>query len=193
MSVTYTADWMIMARGIFFLYVAYPFRWLGPILFLLLPLPFLILGNFMGAEAPLSLVLGITGAWAAFFIFIGLMGEAGDIAIQSGKAFAITITPAGVRYEAWGRKPNIEWKIIAGVVQTETDILLIQNSLGGGTFVPLAAFTDPREAQRFYELAVSYREAAKRGQPLPPSDETGVWPPAPRPGNSAEPGDTPSC
>lgn len=180
-----------MARGTFFLYVAYPFRWLGPILFLLLPLPFLILGNLMGAEAPVSLVLGLTGAWAVFFSAVGLLGAVGDIWISSGKASTITITPAGVRYEAWGRKPNIEWKIIAGVVQTETDILLIQNSIGGGAFVPLAAFTDPREAQCFYETAVGYWQSAKTGQPFAPADATEVWPPVPRSANSAEPGDTP--
>jgi hypothetical protein len=61
--------------------------------------------------------------------------------------------------------------------------------------IPKRAFRSPTEAERFFEAALSYWCEA-RGLPLtpPPNPDTaGVWPPAPRPGNSAEPGDSPQC
>ena len=57
------------------------------------------------------------------------------------------------------------------------------------SYIPKSAFDSRAEADAFYQTALQFWREAK-GLPEPPIPSTvGVWPPAPRPSNSAEPGD----
>ena len=188
MSVTYTPDWFTLVRGQCYLYANHPYRWRLP-LFLLLPLPFLILGNFMGAKETVSVFATTIGIWVGFFVAFLIIGTAGEIVVPMGKALTLTILPAGLRNEKWWPKSIVKWKEIVSIIDTGTDIFLLRNFPGAGMIVPLNAFTDPREAQSFYETALAYWRNAK-GISMPPVPETvGVWPPAPIIADSAEPGD----
>jgi len=190
MSVTYTPDWFTLVRGQCYLYANHPYRWRLP-LFLLLPLPFLILGNFMGAKETVSVFATTIGIWVGFFVAFLIIGTAGEIVVPMGKALTLTILPAGLRNEKWWPKSIVKWKEIVSIIDTGTDIFLLRNFPGAGMIVPLNAFTYPREAQQFYETAVGYWQSAKTGQPFMPADATGVWPPALVTGNSAESGEHP--
>ena len=84
------------------------------------------------------------------------------------------------------------WKQILSIRQTAEYTLFF--TWKGGTFtLPNRAFGTFEEAQRFYQTAQQHKYVASHGQrAMTPQDET-VWPPAPRVGDSAEPGDTPQC
>ncbi len=63
-------------------------------------------------------------------------------------------------------------------------------------FLPKLAFDSRAEADAFYRTALLFwREAKGLPEPSIPAvpNVSRVWPPAPRPGNSAEPGDGPEC
>ena len=184
MSVTYTAGWLTLWRGLFYMTFCHPHcLWLVP--FLLLPLPFLVwLGSAFLTAA------GIIATWAGFWIGFLLFAVAGSAIMQAGKPCTTTIAEGGLRDESWPRQTIIKWLAVVGIISTQSGIFLFRKGIFAATFVPVTAFTDPREAQRFYEAATGYWRDAKGILP-PIADTSGVWPPAPRPGNSAEPGDTP--
>ena len=56
--------------------------------------------------------------------------------------------------------------------------------------VPKSAFSSLKGAEAFYAVMLDYWQEAAGKEP-PMMDLSGVWPPAPHVGNSAEPGDTP--
>ena len=65
-----------------------------------------------------------------------------------------------------------------GVTQTylqNSDIYFQRKT--GCNVIPRAAFDDPREAQQFYEQALSLWNAANHGASVP-GEDTAVWPPA---------------
>lgn len=57
--------------------------------------------------------------------------------------------------------------------------------------VPKRAFNSSSEACAFFNLASDYWRKAKGIPPMPPPSTSGVWPPAPRAGDSQELGGTP--
>jgi hypothetical protein len=59
--------------------------------------------------------------------------------------------------------------------------------------IPKSAFANASEAAMFLETARQHWDAAKTRHRYAASATEGVWPPAPRPGNSVEPGDRPKC
>ena len=188
MTVTVIDDkaWM---RGAFFVTWYHPNCW-RVVPFLLFPLPVLfmlgiavrsdltVLSNFLFA-------LEFTGGWVGVWIVLFLLSLA-YVKQTLKRPSTVTISSGSLRCENWVSK----WTGCKGVMCTATDILIFQ-SASIGIAVPLNAFADPREAQCFYETAVGYWQSAKTGQPFTHTNETGVWPPAPAAGNSAEPGDSP--
>ena len=156
--------------------------WLIP--FLLLPCPLLV---WLGAD--FLTAAGIIGTWASFWIAFLLFAVAGSAIMQAGKPCTTTVAEGGLRDEAWPRQTIIKWSAIIDIVCTHTGIFLFRKGFFAATFVPMTAFTDLREIQRFYETATDYWREAKGMLPPPIPDTSGVWPPAPRPSNSAEPGD----
>ena len=59
--------------------------------------------------------------------------------------------------------------------------------------IPKDAFSSSAEAESFFALALAYWRKAKGIAPPPGLDLSGVWPPAPRAGDSQEVGSKPSC
>ena len=57
-------------------------------------------------------------------------------------------------------------------------------------YVPIRAFNSSAEAYAFFDTALGYWRAAKGIAPPPGPDVSGDWPPAPRVGDSQEPGET---
>ena len=182
MSVTYTAGWLTLWRGLLYMTFCHPRRlWLLP--FLLLPLPFLVWLN-----TDFWTATGIVGAWAGFWIGFLLFAIAGSAGTQAGKACTTALLEGGLRDETWPRQTVIQWSAVTGIVCTQGSVFLFRRGIFAATFLPASAFSDPRQAHQFYETAVAYWREAKGLPPLVP-DTAGVWPPAPRSGNSAQLGD----
>ena len=85
---------------------------------------------------------------------------------------------------AWGDVSGIHWH--------EGDIVFLCSGRIPNNFIPKTAFASPQEAELFYNTARQHWEAVKHRTAGVALGET-VWPPAPRPSNSVEPGDTPQC
>ena len=81
----------------------------------------------------------------------------------------------------WGDVSSIHWH--------EGDIVFLCSGRVSNNFIPKTAFASPQEAELFYSTARQHWEAVKFGTADLGQDRI-VWPPAPRSGNSAEPGDT---
>ena len=149
-----------------------------------LPVAFLLLSR-SPISAFASLLKYEGGYCVAFLVVFTIL----VVATQAGKPCTTSISAEGLRDESGSRQTVIGWKRVIKIAAVGSDIIFYK-SFYLGTFLPLSAFTDPREAQRFYETAVGYWQSAKSGRPFTPADVTEIWPPAPAAGNSAEPGDT---
>ena len=183
MSVTYTAGWLTLWRGLFYTTFCHPYcLWLIP--FLLLPLPLLI---WLGSD--FLTATEIIGTWASFWIGFLLFAVAGSAIMQTRKPCTTTIAESGLRDESWPRQTIIKWSAIIDISCTQDSIFLFRKGFFAATFVPMTAFTDPSEAQCFCETATGYWRGAKGLPATPVPDTARVWPPAPRSSNSAEPGD----
>ncbi len=184
MSVTYAAGWLTLWRGLFYMTFCHPHRlWLIP--FLLLPFPFLV---WLGSD--FLTAAGIVEAWAGFWIGFLLFAIAGSAIMQAGKPCTTTIAESGLRDESWPRQTIIKWSAVVDIICTQDSIFLFRKGVFAATFLPISAFADPREVQQFYEQAIYCWHKAGRTPPPSAPDSSGVWPPPPRPGNSAEPGDS---
>lgn len=186
MSVTYTTDWLALLRGLLSVTFLHP-RSFWLLLIPLLPLLFLL---WLGLN--LVSIIMVLGGWLGYFVAIFALAIILSMGMQLRKPCTTSIFAEGLRDTSGSRQTVVKWERIIKIAQVGSDIILYRG-VSAGTFLPLSAFADPREAQRFYETAVDYWQNAKTGQPFTPTDETEVWPPAPAVGNSAEPGDSPSC
>ena len=87
-----------------------------------------------------------------------------------------------------GRRP-LSWQRVSGVFQEAEHITICYENFAA-LVIPYRAFPNEQAAKDFYTESVYYWHEAKGMTPPPIPDMSGVWPPAPRPSNSAEPGDT---
>ena len=196
MTVTIINEKKALMREQFLLMYHHRDRWRTipfVLLLLLFPLPVLfLLGIFVRPDLTASsnflFALNFTEVWAGLCIFLTL-GTIYSHATVMRKTRSVTLSSAGYSLKYWRPEYVAKWSECKGVMCTATDILIFDGAYGFGLDVPLNAFADPREAQRFYETAVGYWQSAKTGQPFTPADATEVWPPAPQLSNSAEPGD----
>ncbi len=81
------------------------------------------------------------------------------------------------------------WQNVLKIEETSQDFFVFAKGMGYA--IPKRVFHNLEQAQQFLQTAMTYRNNAKMGFSL--SDQEGVWPPAPRVGNSAEPGDGREC
>ncbi len=141
----------------------YPFTWTAANL----PLRLMLLNTFL----PLGFLLG-------FFL---------TTAIGSGFLFRSQVVQLLPLHLAWkkARSSNlIRWKRITEIVDTGEYICFCQN-YPTAVAVPKRAFPNQGQSAAFLEQATRYwREAKGLPEPSVP-DTAGVWPPAPRPGDSA--------
>ena len=100
----------------------------------------------------------------------------------------VQINPDFLVCKIWRLSNRIRWKNINIILDTGKYICFCQN-YPIAVVVPKLAFRGQEQANMFLEEATQHWRKAKGI--LPPSlpDMPGVWPPAPRPANSAEPGD----
>ena len=95
------------------------------------------------------------------------------------------------RHLAWKQlwlPKRIRWKQITEIVETSEHIFFCQN-VPMATVVPKRAFPNQKQAAAFLEQARHFWHEATGLPPSPIPDSVGVWPPAPCPSDSAEPGD----
>jgi len=85
---------------------------------------------------------------------------------------------------------QVPWVVVRDVVWHEGGVVFLCSGRTSNNFIPKSAFATPQELELFANTACRYWEAAKQEIFISPQDET-IWPPAPRPANSAEPGDGP--
>jgi len=182
MSITYTPGWSALWRMAYYIYFAHPYR-IRPILFLLLPLPFLV---WMGAD--LKTTVRVTEIWAGGSSCLILLFAVGTAVECAGKPYTLSISQDRLRAKACKPTAAVKWREVIKITYIEGDIVIFGNGWTAGFFVSASAFPDFNQAQQFYEQAVSYWCNAT-GRTLPPMNIASVWPPAPRSGNSAEPGD----
>ena len=76
------------------------------------------------------------------------------------------------------------WKQIATVAEEPDYFYFI--GWARAFYVPKRAFNSSAEAHAFFDLASDYWCMAKGTTPVPPPNTNGVWPPAPRAGDSQE-------
>jgi len=88
--------------------------------------------------------------------------------------------------QLWGYN-RIRWERVTEIVDTGEHICFCQN-YPIAVVVPKLAFAGEEQADAFLGQAIHYWHHAT-GRTQPPPYVVGVWPPAPRPSNSAEPGD----
>lgn len=88
--------------------------------------------------------------------------------------------PEGHRYAAW--------QDVLKITETPQDFFLFAKK-GKSYIIPKRAFGSSEQAQAFLQAAETYWNSAKMGLPAPMQE--GVWPPAPRTGDSQESGETP--
>ncbi len=162
MSITYTAGWYALWRGIVvYLYFDYPYLLrasLFLLLFFLLPLPFLVWGG-----AGIKITAGVTGSWAGAWGITLLLGAAEDVLRWTTKPYTVSISEKGVRNEAWYSKAVMKWSDVIKIMCVEDGVVIFQNGCGGGFFVPASAFENSVQAQQFHEQAVNYwRDATGR-------------------------------
>ena len=182
MSITYTPGWSALWRSVYYIYFAHPYR-LHPLLFLLLPLPFLV---WMGAD--LETTVRVTGIWAGgstCFILLFAVSSAVECA---GKPYTLIISQDELRAKTCTPTATVKWRRVIRITYIEGDTIIFGSAWTAGFFVSASAFADFNQAQQFYEQAVFYWCSAT-GRTPPAMNMAGVWPPAPRLGNSAEPGD----
>ncbi len=156
MTITYTAGWFALWRGIVvYLYFNYPYFLRATVfllLFFLLPLPFLV---WMGA--PIGITAAVTGSWAGGWGIMLLLSAAEDLAKWTRKPYTVSISEKGVRNEAWPPKSVVKWSDVIKIMCVEDGVVIFQNSCGSGFFVPASAFADYSQAQQFSKQAVDYR------------------------------------
>lgn len=194
MSVRIINERKALMREQFLLVCYHPKRWRvmpSLLLFLLFPLPVLFLiGIFLRpdltAYSNFLFALHITEVWAGLCVFMTLATIYSHATVMR-KTRTVTVSSAGYSLKYWRPEHVVKWSECEGILCTATDILIFEDVYGFGVHVPLGAFIDPHEALRFCETATGYWRSAKG---LPALDASGVWPPAPRPSNSAEPGDS---
>ena len=80
------------------------------------------------------------------------------------------------------------WSDVCGIHWHGGDIVFLCSGRIPNNFIPKTAFASPQEAELFYKTARQHWETVKYSAADAGQGET-VWPPAPRPSNSAEPGD----
>ena len=81
------------------------------------------------------------------------------------------------------------WSDVSGIYWHGGDLVFLCSGRIPNNFIPKTAFASPQEAELFYKTARQHWEAVKYSAADAGRGET-VWPPAPRPGNSAEPDNT---
>ncbi len=155
MTITYTAGWFALWRGIVvYLYFNYPYFLRATVfllLFFLLPLPFLV---WMGA--PIGITAAVTGSWAGGWGIMLLLSSAQGVANRATKPYTVSISEGGVRNEAWHSKAAMKWSDVIKIMCVEDGVIIFQNGCGGGFFVPAGAFQNSVQAQQFCEQAVNY-------------------------------------
>jgi hypothetical protein len=102
----------------------------------------------------------------------------------------VVLDELGVTMQSKAGKGIIRWQQIADVTKAGDYVVICLKA--GMIVIPRRAFPDGQAADSAYQKTLSYWRKAK-GIPLSIPDTAGVWPPAPRPGNSVEPGDGPEC
>ncbi len=95
----------------------------------------------------------------------------------------------GIVRSQYSGKLSFLWQRVSNISQ-EAEHLTICSENYIALVVPRRAFPNEQAAEGFYTAALAYWHEAKGTMPPPVPEIAGVWPPAPRPGNSAEPGDT---
>lgn len=134
----------------------------------------------------MSLIV-MTTIYATIF-FSGLIG------LYLGTLIAPSATVT-VDAESFSLKTNIlgtaktRWKLFSTVAE-EADYFCFVGFVRA-FLVPKRAFNSSAEAYTFFDLASDYWRKAKGIAPPPPPNTYGVWPPAPRAGDSQEPGESP--
>lgn len=76
------------------------------------------------------------------------------------------------------------WQSVLKIEETAQDFFIFAEK-GASYATPRRAFQNPEQAQEFLQVARTYWNSAKMGIPLPPQNDSTVWPPSPRPGDSA--------
>ncbi len=88
------------------------------------------------------------------------------------------------------RSHAIPWNDITDLLDTGRHFCFCQNA-PAAVVVPKLAFADPEQAHAFFDQAEDCWRSERRRRDPPPPDAPGVWPPAPRAGDSQELGETP--
>jgi hypothetical protein len=99
------------------------------------------------------------------------------------------ITPEGVWVKTEQNTMLLQWRHIRYIVEQGEYNCIVTRALAA-TVIPKTAYHNPKEANAFIEQAEHYWHQAKGITPPPGPDVSGVWPPAPRVGDSQEPGET---
>jgi hypothetical protein len=104
----------------------------------------------------------------------------------------VQIAPSFLVCKTWGLSNRVRWESLTTILDTG-DYICFCRAFPVAVVIPKSAFRREERVNAFLEQATHYwHDATGRTQPLP-LDTAGVWPPAPRPGNSVEPGDGPEC
>ena len=126
-----------------------------------------------------------TYALLAFALFLGIV-----LGMLLTPRTTVTISAKGCRRKEFFERQS-SWKRFAKVEELSGYYYFAAWNIV--FFIPKLAFSSGVEAEAFFATALTYWRNAK-GLPPPPVPETlGVWPPAPRPANSAEPGGSAEC
>lgn len=129
------------------------------------------------------LVIGGTYAYLSFCILLGLC--LGTLIIRTR---TFTIDPEYCRLKTFmGGK--IRWTSFSSVIDDADYFYFVGWSRI--VHIPKRAFDSSAEAYAFFETALGYWRKAKGIAPPPTPDTSGVWPPAPRVGDSQELGEKP--
>ncbi len=100
------------------------------------------------------------------------------------------VSPVGVFVRDALGDVTLSWPTIEAVID-DRDCFYFFLEKNNAYAVPKRAFNGSTKAYAFFDAASAYWREAKGIEPLPAPDVSGVWPPAPRAGDSQEPGETP--
>ena len=134
-------------------------------------------------QARHSYLIGLFVVTAAPFVFTVLSSS---VYVASISSVGLAVTNGSV-----SKRSVFSWKKIQAV--EEDGRYLYFRKFWYTFFIPKDAFSSIAEAEFFFDTALTYWRDAKGTVLHPIPDVSGVWPPAPRTGDSQEVGSKPSC
>ncbi len=129
-------------------------------------------------------IVGVTYLFLISEVTLGLL-LATALAAKLTPKITITISPQFCYYKAFFERKS-SWRVFLAL-REEANYFYFVGWLRA-FYIPKCAFDSRAEADAFYQTALGFWREAKGILPPALPDSPGVWPPAPRPGNSAEPG-----